>query len=149
MFNRRSPSLEASDLVQETFVRYAAATLERDTVPDSPENYLTKVAVNVMREKGRSLSHRVALSSVPVDELALAGPDELTKLEARDLIDRIDTIMMQLKPLTREIFIARRRQQLSRAEIAAQTGLSIKAVDKQIARAVEHIHRHLGEHHEA
>lgn len=145
MFNRRSDPQDAADLVQEAFARYADATLERDAKPDCPESYLTQVAVNVMRERGRSPAHRATLSSVPVGDVALVGPDQEAALQARDMLNRVDEIMMMVKPLTRDIFIARRYHQLSRAEIAAQTGLSLRAVDKQLARGWQHLLRHLGE----
>jgi RNA polymerase sigma factor (sigma-70 family) len=83
---------------------------------------------------------------VPVEEVDVEDRDEQSALEARDMLNRVETVMLQLKPMTRDIFIARRFHGFSRAEIAAQTGLSVKAIDKHLAKAVEHLHRHLGAH---
>jgi RNA polymerase sigma-70 factor (ECF subfamily) len=146
MFNRRSDPQDAADFVQEAFARYADATLEWEAKPDCPESYLTQVAVNVMHERGRNSAHRATLS---IEDVALVGPDQEAALEARDMLNRVDEIMMTLKPLTRDIFIARRYHQLRRAEIAAQTGLSLRAEDKQLARGWQHLLRHLGELDEA
>jgi RNA polymerase sigma-70 factor (ECF subfamily) len=144
LFNRRSDPQDAADLVHETFTRFASAVLERDATPECPESYLTQVAVNVLNDRGRDPVRRAALYAVPVDDVALPALDELAAHEARDMLNRVEGVMMMLKPLTRDIFIARRFHGYSRAEIAAQTGLSVKAVDKHLGRAVVHLHRHFG-----
>ena len=56
----------------------------------------------------------------------------------------IETQLMELPEMTRAIFIARRFHGLSRAEIATQAGISVKAVDRHLARAVEHFWRASG-----
>jgi RNA polymerase sigma factor (sigma-70 family) len=146
LFNRRGDPQDAADLVQETFTRYAHATLEREASPDCPESYLTQVAVNVLNDRGRSPARRAALCAVPVEDAGLTSADEIAAMEARDLLNRVEAIIMQLKPMTRDIFIARRIHGFSRAEIAQQTGLSVKAVDKQLGRAFDHLRRHLGDY---
>lgn len=145
LFNRRTDSQDAADLVQETFTRFTHATLERAARPDCPESYLTQIAVNVLRDQGRNPARRVALRAVPVEDAELAAPDEEAAHLARDMLNRAEAVMMLLKPMTRDIFIARRFHGYSRAEIAEQTGLSVKAVDKHLGRAVEHLHRHFGD----
>ncbi|WP_169805587.1 RNA polymerase sigma factor [Novosphingobium rosa] len=146
LFNKRTDPQDAADLVQETFVRYAHATLEREASPDCPESYLTQVAVNVLNDRGRSPARRAALYSIPIEDAGLTSADEVAAIEARDLLQRVEAIILLLKPMTRDIFIARRIHGFSRAEIAEQTGLSVKAVDKHLGRAFDHLRRHLGDH---
>lgn len=145
MFKRRANPQDAADLVQETFTRFSHATLERAAEPDCPESYLTQVAVNVLRDQMRSPAQRLANHAVSVDDAILPASDDLAALEAQDMLNRVEAVMMLLKPMTRDIFIARRHYGFSRAEIAERTGLSVKAVDKHLGRAVEHLHRHFGE----
>ena len=54
--------------------------------------------------------------------------------------------MLRLKPLTRQIFLACRLDGYSYAEIAEQTGLSIRGVEKQMSRAIKQLGRHLRDH---
>jgi len=98
-----------------------------------------------MRDNWRSSARRGNQHAVPIEEADLPASDPDAALEARDMLNRVEAVMMQMKPMTRAIFIARRFHGYSRAEIAAQTGLSVKAVDKHLGRAVEHLHRHLGD----
>jgi RNA polymerase sigma-70 factor (ECF subfamily) len=144
LFVRRVSQQDADDLVQETFTRYAHAAVDRSLAPECPESYLTQVAVNVMRDNWRSSARRSNLQTIPIEEAELPVSDPAAALEARDMLNRVEAVMMQLKPMTRAIFIARRFHGYSRAEIAAQTGLSVKAVDKHLGRAVDHLHRLLG-----
>lgn len=144
LFNRRGHPQDAADLVHETFTRFAQATLERDAAPQCPESYLRTVAVNVLRDRGRSPAYRAALHAIPVEDVELIGADDEAAHHARDMLARVEAALLALKPVTREIFIARRYHGYSRAEIAAQAGLSLKAIDKHLARAVEHLYRHFG-----
>jgi RNA polymerase sigma-70 factor (ECF subfamily) len=83
---------------------------------------------------------------VDAQDVNLAGPDEITRLEVRDSLARVEAAINTLKPKTRGIFMAHYVEGLGYAEIAVRTGLSISGVEKQIARAFEQIHRMTGLH---
>ncbi|UIJ44799.1 sigma-70 family RNA polymerase sigma factor [Sphingomonas cannabina] len=144
LFVRRASSQEADDLVQETFARFAGAGADRNISILSPERYLTRIAGNLLRDKARSASQRAINLSVSAEDAELTGPNLIANLEARDLLNRVEQVILRLKPMTREIFIAAHFHGLSRAEIAEQTGLSIKGVEKHMSKAYAHIHRSLG-----
>lgn len=136
LFTRKAGPQDAPDLVQETFARYAAASIERGVEPECCENYLTTVAVNVLRDRNKNAHYRASLYAVPVEDTPLIGSHPQEMLEARDQLERVERALLGLKPLTRNIFIARRYHGYSRPEIAEQTGLSLKAIDKHLAKAV-------------
>ncbi|HEX6866719.1 MAG TPA: sigma-70 family RNA polymerase sigma factor, partial [Caulobacteraceae bacterium] len=73
-----------------------------------------------------------------LEDFALAdsspGPDEV--LQGRDRLRRLREGLEALKPRTRDMLLAQRLEGLSYAEIAAREGVSVSAVEKQIARAV-------------
>ena len=60
------------------------------------------------------------------------------------MLSRVEAAMLQLKPRTREIFMACRVDGLSYAEISKRTGLSFKVIEKEMARALAHLHRTFG-----
>ena len=51
--------------------------------------------------------------------------------------------MLRLSPKTRQIFLAKRLDGMSYAEIARRTGLSVKRVERHIAKALATIDREL------
>lgn len=60
-----------------------------------------------------------------------------------ELLNRIEQAMLTLPPKTREIFIAHRVHGLSYQQIADRTGLSVRRVERHIARALYGIDRTL------
>ncbi len=139
-FLARTASPEtAQDLCQQVFSRLAGR-VSSDTIV-KPLAYLKRAGRNLIAD-GRAQASRM----VPQFELATtldepAAPDHLAALEARDMLRRIEVALTRLKPRTREIFLAHRLDGYSYAEIAARTGLSVKAVEKHMSRAIAHLDR--------
>jgi RNA polymerase sigma factor (sigma-70 family) len=135
---------QAEDIVQSVFLRVAAghdaAKIER------PGWYLRRAARNLICDNARSTLVRRDTHHVPITDAALPGPDVIGQLEARDRLRRIEQAVERLKPLTRQIFLACRLDGYSYAEIAQQTGLSIRGVEKQMHRAIKQLGRHLRRH---
>ena len=137
-FHRKGSGDDSSDLVQEAFVRFAALPANQTSRPGA---YLTRIAANLMIDRNRRIQRRKHLFVVPVDELHLSGPDEIQRLEARDMLRRIEQAMLRLRPKTREIFLSHRLDGYSYTEIAARTGLSVKGVEKQMSKAIAQLDR--------
>ena len=134
LLRRGVPADDVDDLVHDAFVRITQ--YEKGHEVRTPEALFVTAAVNLsidrQRSNGRSpFSHRAVdleaiIDTQPTPEDIAAARARLTHLRAG--LDR-------LNEKTRRIVIARRLDGLSVAEIAAREGLSIAAVEKQIARA--------------
>jgi RNA polymerase sigma-70 factor (ECF subfamily) len=68
------------------------------------------------------------------------------ELEHRDTLRRLEAAMLRLKPKTREIFLAKRLDGMSYAEIAERTGLSVKGVEKHMSKAIAMLDRAMERH---
>ncbi|KEQ53309.1 putative RNA polymerase sigma-70 factor [Sphingobium chlorophenolicum] len=139
----RTPPGHADDVVQQIFTRMAARTEEQAAAIASPGTYLREAARNLLRDEARSSARTGRHLHVPIEEVALHGGDPVAALEARDRLARLEQAVLRLKPLTRQIFLARRLDGYSYAEIAQKTGLSVKGVEKQMSRAIKQLGRHL------
>lgn len=139
-FARRAPRGEVADLVHESFRRLlgAAARVEQ------PEAYLSRIAGNLIRDRAIAAARHQDAMHESFDEQALAGPDPHRQLEARDTLARLEAALATLKPKTREIFLMHRLDGLSYAEIARARGMSVKGVEKQIAKALYLLKRRVG-----
>jgi len=142
-FARCSGRQDAGDLVQESFARLAAADAARGNTIEQPEAYLHRIATNVLRNRAKIALQRSIRQHVPAEEERLVGPDLISALEARDLLNRLQTSLMRLKPGTREIFLAHRVDGLSYKEIAENRGLSEKGVEWHMRKAIAHLDRML------
>jgi RNA polymerase sigma-70 factor (ECF subfamily) len=125
---------EAQDLMQEIFARLARLR-GPERAPERPEAYLGQVTKNVLRDRARASIRRPPHLHVVADENSLAGVDQQRHLEHRDMLKRLEQVILRLKPKTRAIFVAHRVHGMSYAEIAERTGLSRKGVEKQMANA--------------
>lgn len=139
---RTSSADSAHDVVQRVFVRIAALGGDQVRSIMKPRAYLREAARNIVRDDARIASRWLASSSV-IDEREHPVSDPVAALEARDRLVRIERAVQRMKPLTRQIFLARRLDGYSYAEIAAQTGLSERGVEKQMSRAIRQLGRHL------
>jgi RNA polymerase sigma factor (sigma-70 family) len=143
-FVKRHTSIEqALDLVQQTFVRFAGLDRVKRASIASPKSYLRRVALNLSTDAARAEAQQRSSTHVSLDDIDIADADPLSTLEARDILSRLDAVLQRLKPRTREIFLAQRIDGMTYAEIAGRTGLSVKAVEKHMSRAILHIDRFL------
>lgn len=58
-------------------------------------------------------------------------------------LERLEAALLTMPRLRREIFLAVRLDAMSYEEVAKITGLSFRAVERQMARAIVHIGHHL------
>ena len=115
--------------VQRVFTRIAALGSDQVRSIREPRAYLRQAARNIVRDDARAASRW--LGSIPIADVHdLPAPDPVAALEARDRLARIERAVQRLKPLARQIFLARRLDGYSYAEIAEQTGLSERGVRK-------------------
>jgi RNA polymerase sigma-70 factor (ECF subfamily) len=133
-FARRAPADDVLDLVQETFRRLLARLGEPREAIGCPEAWLSRTAGNLLLDRSRR--RRVRGEPETFDEKVVGGRDPYPALEARDEIERIDAALLELPTLARDIFLLHRLGGHSYAEIAAARGLKVKAVEKQIAKAL-------------
>jgi len=60
-----------------------------------------------------------------------------------DRLERLEAALLTLPRLRREIFLAVRLDAMTYEEVASITGLSVRAVERQMGRAIAHIGHHL------
>jgi RNA polymerase sigma factor (sigma-70 family) len=132
---------EAQDLVQEAFARLARLGAGESRHIEQPEAYLGQVARNLLRGRARAEARRAPHLHVVADENRIAGHCQQSHLEHRDMLARLEQVILRLKPKTRAIFLAHRVHGMSYAEIAKRTGLSQKGVEKQMAKAIAQVGR--------
>lgn len=139
LFTRRTRSrVDADDLVQDVFFRFARLR-ERALGLDKPQAYLRRIASNLLKDRAETSARRSASLHVVANEEVLPALDQERALESRDMLRRLEAAIGQLKPRTREIFMAHRVEGLSYCEIAERTGLSVKGVEKQMSKAILHL----------
>lgn len=144
LFARRASNDEAHDLVQETFSRFARRAEDGTDEVTEPEAYLTTVATNLLRDRAKFAVRRATAYHQTFDDATMAGRHPIDQLEARDELRRLDAAVQRLKPRMRQVFLLQRVEGMTYAQIAESTGVSVKSVKKQMAKALFELRRDFG-----
>jgi len=138
-FHKRAGGAEAEDLVQEVFVRLHARAGGGQV--ENVERYLFAIANNVLVSRHRHDAARVVSRQGPLTE-ALQPVEDVTPervLIGKQEYQRMIVALRKLPPRAREAFIFHRFEEMSHPAIARRMGISVVAVRKLIARAMERI----------
>ncbi|MBC6996415.1 sigma-70 family RNA polymerase sigma factor [Lewinella lacunae] len=134
LFYRTGDAESAADLVQEAFVRLWENCSK--VLPDKARAWLFKVGENLFLQqvaKAR-VAGRYALEMVRTDEAQGESPEAL--LEEKEFAERLDAAIAALPEGSREVFLLNRIDGLKYREIADLLGISQKAVEKRMHRAL-------------
>ncbi len=112
------------DIVHDTFVRVSRANV--DTRED-PRGYLRCVATNLVRDAARRAAVRAETADAPVDP-GMEG-DQFESVLLKQVI-------LSLPEIHREVFVLSRFAGMSYEEIAQHCGISVKAVEKRMTKAL-------------
>lgn len=132
----------AREVVQDVFVRLWAQG-DSLTIAGDLQPYLWAAtrnhARNLVRYEG--VRHRTveSLKSLAIHVPRVANNTAIDTLEAEDILARLDALLSDLPPRSREIFLLHWRDGLSAESIAAGLGVGLRTVQNQIARALRHL----------
>ncbi len=133
----------AAEALQETWLR-----LDRPGAPttiDRPDAYVYRVALNAAADRRRTDERRLALSEIEL--LRHQDDDEIDPeriYNARADIALLEKALDELPPRTRAIFMAARLEGTPHKVLAEQYGLSVRMIEREVRRALEHCSRRLG-----
>lgn len=141
---RRTGSREtASDLVQDVWLRVLQAT--QDAAVDNPRAYLFRIAANLVLDLRRAETRRPAAEE---GDVLLALPDEAPGPEAvtaaRRQIHVLQAALRDLPDRRRRIFLLSRLDGVPHRVIAADLGISVRSVEKDLRKALDHCAARLG-----
>lgn len=136
---RRVGREEAEDLVHDAYVRLLqlgeTAKLERE--------YLFRIASNLAVDAARKIRVRSRYAAVDSEFCASAASPE-TIFESSMELRRFRVFLEELSPPCRETFLLNRISDLTHAEIADRMGVSIRTVERRMAKAQKRLHSRLG-----
>jgi RNA polymerase sigma-70 factor (ECF subfamily) len=133
-FQRKVGRDDAPDLTQEAFMRFfRSGAFERI---EYPEAYLARIARNLWLNRIRQQKRSGIL--YPLDEACDAPipPDQERQFEAMELRRAYRRALRPLSRKTRRVFLMHRLRGMTYQNIADELGISNKAVEKRIGRAL-------------
>jgi RNA polymerase sigma factor (sigma-70 family) len=129
---------DAKDLVQETLIRLMRY---RDSAPPeewTPLSY--RILLNLYRDRQRQAASGGQVQFVPIDEQvaqrSTEGRSPETRFSDQQQLSLAREAILGLPDRCREVYLLSRIENLSYPTIAQRCGISVKAVEKHISRAL-------------
>lgn len=137
---RNSP--EAQDLVQQVFLRLSQHP-DVGAIRD-PDAYIFQTASNTLRDHWRRTQVRERFVGAELTQLGQgeSPPADFSAERVflgRESMTRVVAALRALPERTRDVFTLRCFEGLRNAEIAQLHGISVRAVEKHVAKALAHV----------
>jgi len=140
-FQKKVAPSEVEDLVQDVFVKMQARGAGAKEHPENIEGYLFRTAANVLVTHHRRRSTQGWSGLDPLDDFP-EPMDDLSPervLIGRQAIDRVTVALKALPPRARQAFLLHRFEELTYPVIAQRMGISLKAVEALMTRAMQRL----------
>lgn len=141
---RRVPEEDAQDVAQETMVRLMRY---HGQPAEALRPLMYRIGLNVLADRGRRDGSRLSHAHVSLDEADLALPSlepaQDERVAHQQALVALRGAMLRLPPRCREIYLLNRIEGMSYTEIARHCGISVKAVEKHIGKALSLLRVHL------
>lgn len=133
---RVSHAQDAADLAQESWSRLMR--YRRGQTAVSLRRLLFAIARNVLSNhwRWRSLHQIEEPTDFSEMDVASTAPDLERQWQARRYLAALETTVAALPPKCRTVFLLSRVEGLSNAEVAQRCGISVKMVEKHLAKAI-------------
>jgi RNA polymerase sigma-70 factor (ECF subfamily) len=128
----------AADLVQETYLRLAH--YPEGAAIGNQRAFVFRVADNLALDHLRARTRRERRDGGPLaEEFADAGPEPDAQLAARQQMERLESLIYQLPPQCRSVFLRVRVEGKSYADVAAELGIAPRTVESHMHKALKFI----------
>lgn len=139
ILRRRTPLEEpAQDLAQESLARLSRY---RGHAPTAWASLLYRIAIHALNDRlRRAHTHREARRTTldtDLAELASPEPPHEQRIATQQELALLQRVLLGLPPRCRQIYLLNRIEGMSYTEVADHCGISVKAVEKRISKALK------------
>jgi RNA polymerase sigma-70 factor, ECF subfamily len=105
----------------------------------NPISYLFRIATNIVTDRRRSEAHRLTAAEIDaLLDIADETPDPARVVETRPELLALECALLEMPERRRTIFEAVLIEKIPRSELAKRFSVSVRTVDIEIQRALEH-----------
>ncbi|OAI08988.1 RNA polymerase subunit sigma-24 [Methylomonas methanica] len=128
----------AADLIQETYLRIARYSAAGEIA--NQRAFVFRVADNLALDHLRSRARQEQRDGGLVgDDIACSQPQPDSSLEGQQQMELFETLIYELPPQCRKVFLACRVEGKRYSEIAAELGISARTVESHMHKALKHL----------
>ncbi len=137
---------DADAIVQETYIRLLRqSSLEH--LRTNARAYIFTIATNLVRDTLRRHLRRCGDAHESLDEEKVLSAESSPPHNAQWLqsLDRLQLALRELKPVTRQVFLMSRFEEMTYPEIAEALSISTRTVERHMSLAFKHLQKTLEE----
>lgn len=135
---RRLPEEDAKDIAQEAMIRLMRY---RDLPQEQLRRLVYRIAANVLLDRGRRIGSSGSGAQVSLDDgydwLQSPEPSHEQRIDQQQQLVHVRQLILQLPERCREVYLLNRIEGMSYTQIAERLGISVKAVEKHVSRALK------------
>lgn len=135
---------DADVIIQETYIRLLRQS-SLDHLEDNARAYIFTIATNLVRDSLRRHLRRFgdAHESLNEEELVSAEQSPPHNAQWQQSLDRLQLALRELKPITRQVFLLSRFEEMTYPEIAEALSISSRTVERHMSLAFKHLQKTL------
>jgi len=127
---------QSNDIVQETFIKLWENCSKVE--PEKAKSYLYTLASNAFKNELKHLKVKLKFArSQNHDSKNIETPEFV--LEESEFKQKLEKSIQEMVPTQREVFLMNRIDKKKYAEIAEELGISVKAVEKRMGKALKYL----------
>lgn len=127
---------QADDLVQDAFIKLWENC--KSVMPSKAKSYLYTIASNAFKNEMAHIKVRLKyVNSNPNSNTTIETPE--FKMEENEFKERLEKTISELPDTQRDVFLMNRIDKMTYNEMADTLGLSVKAIEKRMGKALKNI----------
>ena len=131
---------QANDIVQDSFIKLWENC--KKVLPEKAKSYLYTMAYNAFKNE---MAHfKVKLKYVESSNTSSANIETPEfQMEEQEFRKKLNDAIEKMPPKQREVFLMNRIENIKYREMADLLGVSVKAIEKRMGKALKHIKAHI------
>lgn len=135
IFYKSGDTEVAEDIVQDAFLKLWE--MRSSVRVETARALLYTISANLFSNRFKRMKLNLKLQQTKLEDRTFETPE--FELEIKEFNEKLQRVLSELNENSRIVFLMNRMDQLTYNEIAERLGLSVKAVEKRMKKALEHI----------
>ncbi|AWL10763.1 hypothetical protein HMF8227_00255 [Saliniradius amylolyticus] len=133
---RMLSAAEADEVIQESYLKLFEVC--KEAVPENPQGYVYRIARNfaLTRLRNKEVARKFLEQRVEDIEVVSGDSQSFESVKAKQQHEQLQSVISQLPPVCRQVFVLRKLHGYSHREIAETMQISQKTVENHIARGM-------------
>lgn len=129
----------AEDIVQDTFLKLWE--MRSSVRVETARALLYTIATNLFSNRYKRMKLKFKLQQTIVEDRTFETPEFEMEIKEFDL--KLQRVLSDLNEKSRTVFLMNRMDQMTYSEIASNLNISVKAVEKRMRKALEHVRKEI------